>query len=141
MKGIVITVVAIVSTILCGCSPKTVYVPVESVRTEYKDRNMSQFVTDTVHDIRFVWVKGDTVHDIREREHVRLVSVHDTCLFERIDTIRVPYPVERQLTRWEKTKMDYGGEKWNVSLRWVQRLCKENWIKGAMNTTVFGLYR
>ncbi len=24
-------------------------------------------------------------------------------------------------------------EKWNVSLRWVQRLCKENRIKGAMN--------
>ena len=24
-------------------------------------------------------------------------------------------------------------EKWNVSLRWVQRLCKENRINGAMN--------
>ena len=24
-------------------------------------------------------------------------------------------------------------EKWNVSLRWVQRLCKENRIDGAMN--------
>lgn len=24
-------------------------------------------------------------------------------------------------------------EKWNVSLRWVQRLCKENRIEGAMN--------
>ena len=24
-------------------------------------------------------------------------------------------------------------EKWNVSLRWVQRLCKENRIVGAMN--------
>lgn len=24
-------------------------------------------------------------------------------------------------------------DKWNVSLRWVQRLCKENRIKGAMN--------
>lgn len=24
-------------------------------------------------------------------------------------------------------------EKWNVSLRWVQRLCKANRIKGAMN--------
>ena len=23
--------------------------------------------------------------------------------------------------------------KWNVSLRWVQRLCKENRINGAMN--------
>ena len=25
-------------------------------------------------------------------------------------------------------------EKWNVSLRWVQRLCKENRIEGAMNS-------
>lgn len=24
-------------------------------------------------------------------------------------------------------------EKWNMSLRWVQRLCKENRIDGAMN--------
>ena len=24
-------------------------------------------------------------------------------------------------------------EKWEVSLRWVQRLCKENCIEGAMN--------
>ena len=24
-------------------------------------------------------------------------------------------------------------EKWNVSLRWVQRLCKENRINGTMN--------
>ena len=24
-------------------------------------------------------------------------------------------------------------EKWNVSLRWVQRLCKENRIEGTMN--------
>ena len=24
-------------------------------------------------------------------------------------------------------------EKWNVSLRWAQRLCKENRIEGAMN--------
>ena len=24
-------------------------------------------------------------------------------------------------------------EKWNVSLRWVQRLCKENRVKGYLN--------
>ncbi len=24
-------------------------------------------------------------------------------------------------------------EKWNVSLRWVQRLCKENRIEGVLN--------
>lgn len=27
-------------------------------------------------------------------------------------------------------------EKWNVSLRWVQRLCKGNRIEGVMNITV-----
>ena len=26
-------------------------------------------------------------------------------------------------------------EKWNVSLRWVQRLCKENHVEGALNIT------
>ena len=24
-------------------------------------------------------------------------------------------------------------EKWNISLRWVQRLCKENRVEGALN--------
>lgn len=42
---------------------------------------------------------------------------------------------------FEYMMVQEAAEKWNVSLRWVQRLCKENWIKGAMNTTVFGLYR
>lgn len=32
-------------------------------------------------------------------------------------------------------------EKWNVSLRWVQRLCKGNRIEGVMNITVCGLFR
>ena len=38
---------------------------------------------------------------IRELER-RLSSV-------RTDSIPVPYPVERKLTRWEKVKMDFGG--------------------------------
>lgn len=28
---------------------------------------------------------------------------------QKADTIQVPYPVERELTAWEKTKMDFGG--------------------------------
>lgn len=93
---------------LCGCADK-VYVPVESVRTEYRDRDVERLVTDTVRDTRFVWVRGDTVVDVREKERVRRVEIHDTCYVERNDTIRVPYPIEKQLTRWEQTKMDFGG--------------------------------
>ena len=97
-----------VAMVLCGCT-RTVYEPVETVRTEYRDREVEKLVADTVHDTRFVWVKGDTVVDIRETEHIRRVEIHDTCYIERTDTIRIPYPVERKLSKWEQTKMDFGG--------------------------------
>lgn len=93
---------------LCSCT-RTVFEPVETVRTEYKDLGVERLVTDTVHDTRFVWAKGDTVVDIREKEHIRRVEIHDTCYVVRTDSVAVPYPVERELTRWEQTKMDLGG--------------------------------
>ena len=93
---------------LCGCT-RTVYTPVESVRTEYRDRDVERVTTDTVRDTRLVWVRGDTVVDIRDRWHRSTEYIHDTCYIERNDTIRVPYPVERPLNRWEQTKMDLGG--------------------------------
>lgn len=93
---------------LTGCT-RTVYVPAETVRTDSTVRVVDRAITDTVRDTRLVWVRGDTVVDIRDREHVRRVVVHDTCYIERTRTIRQPYPVERPLTRWEQTKMDLGG--------------------------------
>lgn len=69
-----------------GCS-STRYVPVESVRTEYRDREVERLVADTVHDTRLVWIKGDTVVDIREKEHIRRVEIHDTCYVEYNDTL------------------------------------------------------
>ena len=97
-----------IAMLLCGCT-RTVYKPVETVRTEYRDREVEKLVADTVHDTRFVWVNGDTVVDIREKEHIKRVEIHDTCYIERCDTIRIPYPVEKQLTKWEQTKQDIGG--------------------------------
>ena len=101
----------LVMMLLCALfgSCITKYVPVESVRTEYRDRDVERLVADTVHDTRLVWVKGDTVVDIREKERIRRVELHDTCYIERTDTIRQPYPVEKPLSRWEQTKMDLGG--------------------------------
>lgn len=93
---------------VAACTP-TKYVPAETVRTEYRDRGVERIVTDTVRDTRLVWVKGDTVREIRQSERIRLVAVHDTCFVEHVDSIRVPYPVERKLSRWERAKMDFGG--------------------------------
>lgn len=97
-------------TILLFSSCTTIkYVPVESVRTEYKDREVERITTDTLTNTRFVFIKGDTVLDIREKERIRRVEIHDTLVFVRTDSVPVPYPVERQLTKWQQTKMDLGG--------------------------------
>ncbi len=100
--------VMLMPALLCGCTA-TRYVPVETVRTEkeYVDR----WRTDTVlqGDTRFIFVKGDTVIDWRDRWRDRVTEVHDTCFIERADTVAVPYPVERELSRWERAKMDFGG--------------------------------
>lgn len=104
-----IIIVAMLLCSLLGSCTTTKYVPVESVRTEYRDRDVERLVADTVHNTCLVWVKGDTVVDIREKERIRRVELHDTCYIERTDTIRQPYPVERSLSRWEQTKMDFGG--------------------------------
>lgn len=93
---------------LSGCT-STRYVPVETVRTEYKDKVREVHTTDSVVDTRFVFVKGDTVIDYRDRVKWRDRYIHDTCTVVKTDSIAVPYPVERELTWWQQTKMDFGG--------------------------------
>jgi hypothetical protein len=108
--GVMAYVVAVVVLLvmLCSCT-RQVYVPVESVRTEYRDREIYKAVTDTVRDTRIVWLKGDTVIDVREKERVLRVEVRDTCYVQLTDTIREPYPVEKPLSKWQQVKMDFGG--------------------------------
>ena len=39
----------------------------------------------------------------------RYVVQRDTIYRSKTDSVAVPYPVERKLSRWEKTKQDIGG--------------------------------
>lgn len=93
---------------LCGCTT-TKYVPAETVRTEFRDRDVVRMVNDTVRDTRFVYIKGDTVVDWRERTNTCIVEVHDTVAVVKTDSVTVHYAVERKLTRWEQAKQDVGG--------------------------------
>ena len=93
---------------LCSCT-RTVYEPMEVVRTEYKDKVVERVTIDSVTDTRFVFIKGDTVIDYRDRVKWKEKLVHDSIYIERTDSIPVPYPVERKLSHWEQTKMDFGG--------------------------------
>lgn len=95
-----------------GCTRK-VYVLVETVRTEYKDQVEVETRIDSVfqRDSVSVFINGDTVRIEKWRDRIKYRDreVHDTLIQVRRDSVGVPYPVERKLTRWEQAKMDFGG--------------------------------
>jgi len=127
MKAFTATVAAIVVAWLllffiiaacAGCSrhtttPETVTATRDAARERDSVRTVIQLRTDTVHTERYVYVSGDTVRIYDRDSRVRRVEVHDTIRVVTTDTIRtrvpVPYPVETPLTRWQRTKVDYGG--------------------------------
>lgn len=114
-------------TLLAGCRT-TKYVPVENVRTEYKDRvvTVHDTVRDSVrtfnnvyrHDSMAVKMRGDTVfvdrwHTLRlikweKATHMSNTVAGDSASSVVVDSVRVPYPVEQKLTKWERMKMDFG---------------------------------
>ena len=92
------------AALLCLWSCKTIkYVPVESVKTEYRDK----IVRDSIfrYDSIIIREKGDTVFLERYRYLFRDKLVRDSVFLN--DTIRVPYPVEvvkevkKPLTGWQ----------------------------------------
>lgn len=110
MRNILYALVAAVllGTAICSCR-SVKYVPVETVRhdTLYinKVRRDSIVKYDSVH----VREKGDTVW----LEKYRYLFVDkwrtDTLYVNRTDSVQVPYPVERELTRWQRFRMEVGG--------------------------------
>ena len=50
----------------------------------------------------------DTVYKYKERETVRYLAMRDTLYVEHRDSVSVPYPVERELTKWEAARMRLG---------------------------------
>lgn len=94
---------------LSACRTVTEYVPVETVRTEWRDRLTERTDSVWMRDSVYVAELGDTVRVERWRWRERYSYVYDTCYVERTDSVAVPYPVEKRLTRWERAKMEAGG--------------------------------
>ena len=101
----VILLVIPIVFLLTGCKAKTVLVPVEKVKIEYRDRLRidSVYNRDTVN----IYEHGDTVYlqTIKWRERFKF----DTVIVVRTDSI--PYPVEvvreiNKLTKWQKFRLN-----------------------------------
>lgn len=53
--------------------------------------------------------KQKEVYKDMQREYNALLAKYNSLLYQERDSIRVPYPVESQLTKWQKLKQDVGG--------------------------------
>ena len=104
---------AMAALMLSGGCTRKVYVPTE--HTVYNTDTVYEAVlrVDSViqRDSVAVVQKGDTVLITRYRDRYRVKERTDTVYKANTDSVRVrePYPVERELTKWEQTKMDFGG--------------------------------
>ena len=109
MKKWLMMVAAMV--LLAGC--KTVYVPVETVRTD--TLMVAHIVTDSVlvdrytHDSVYIHEKGDTVWF--EKWHTRYVDrwrdrvTHDTIYKSKTDSATVTREVEKPLTKSQRARL------------------------------------
>jgi len=90
---------------MSGCKSRE-YVPLQTERTEREDVVREVYDTIKTTEKRLIYVRGDTLVDIRCRDRWRNVYRHDTMWYARTDSVPVPFPVERRLTKWEQFKID-----------------------------------
>lgn len=104
------------------------YVPVETVRTEYKHTVDTIKQTDSIFSEKETIIReadsalvADLGLKLKANEKAILIlkkelerqvnnkSEHHVDTVIKTDSIQVPYPVEKQLTKWQKMKMKAGG--------------------------------
>lgn len=87
----------------------TEYVPVEVVRTDTTYINKVQ--RDSIYQLDSIYVidRGDTVLITKTKYVYKDRLVRDTVYMSKTDSIQVPYPIERKLTRWEQFRLNIGG--------------------------------
>lgn len=104
--------ILLLCSILCSCSRK-IYVPAETTVYHTDTLRLTQLRIDSVfmRDSVSLIQRGDTVFLTKYRDRFRYRDRIDTVYKATVDTARisVPYPVERKLTKWERTKQDVGG--------------------------------
>lgn len=102
--------------VLTGC--RTIeYYPLETVRIDTVYVNQQRVDSVMVRDSVHIHQKGDTVTEFRLKYIYKYKDRTDTLYMSKTDTVSVPYPVEKQLTKWQQTKVNYGG--WALGIVFV----------------------
>lgn len=123
-----------ISTLFLSCS-STKYIPIEKTKTVYQNR------IDTIKQIDSIFNEKTTIireadsslvqqlglklktnekailvlkKELEKQTHNKLESIHDTVLVK--DSIPIPYPIEKQLTKWQQFKLDFSDVVFSVFL-------------------------
>lgn len=113
MRNLLYIILLTIAICLTSCR-SIEYVPVETVKTEYKTRDSIRFDSIYEHDSIFLFVKGDTVYREKYLYKYRYLTINKTDTVMKTDSVQIPYPVEKQLTRWQQMKIELGG--WAVGV-------------------------
>lgn len=100
----------IIVLILAICSCRSVkYVPVETVKHDSIYINKVQVDSVYHRDSIYVVDKGDTVFLYKDHYIYKYKDRTDTLYVTNTDSIQVPYPIEKELSKWQQLRMDFGG--------------------------------
>lgn len=108
MKRLTCIVLLVSAICFTGCRT-TQYVPVETINTEYKTRDSIRHDSIYQRDSIYVIDRGDTVYTYKDRYLYKYLYLNRIDTVIKTDSIQIPYPVEKALTRWQKAKIELGG--------------------------------
>lgn len=96
-------------TMLSSCKSVR-YIPVPSIQKDSIYRNHyirdSIFIRDSIATDK--WVQNDTVFvkQVKTKYKYSYKMKHDTLSITRVDSVNVPYPVEKSLKWWQKAYLN-----------------------------------
>ena len=93
--------------LLTGCS-RVQYVPMQTVLKDSIVFHRIDIDSVVIKDSIFIDRTKDTIYKYVERWQEKYIIRNDTTIIERVDSIPVEVKVEKQLTRWQQIKIDYG---------------------------------
>lgn len=106
-------IILILSVLILAVSCRTKYVSIPEYHTEYITKTDSITQRDSVYvkDSICTWMRGDTIYkekfSVIYKDRWRDRYLCDTII--KTDSVRVPYPVERDLSPFERFKLAVGG--------------------------------
>lgn len=113
MRNVSYIIILLTSAIWSSCR-SVKYVPVEVVKTDTTYINKVQ--RDSIYQLDSIYIvdRGDTVLITKTKYIYRDKLIRDTVYASRVDSVQVPYSVEKELTRWQQFRLNVGG--WAIGI-------------------------